>query len=82
MPIGTRLLCSHDVGLSYKKALEELLYISLHENKQEYDGKYPGKIEAEELGELQAGSRVGFSYEPVPAPSIAVAAEQHEHEGT
>ena len=82
MPVGTRLLCSHDVGLSYKKALEELLYIPLNKYEQEYDGKYPGKIEAKELGELQAGSRVGFSYEPVPTPAIAVTAEQHEHEGT
>ena len=65
-----------------RSLLEKLLDISLHENEQEYHRKYPCKVESEELGELQTSTGIRFGDELVPAPAIAMTAEEHEHEGT
>jgi hypothetical protein len=64
---------------SKRDFLEKLLDISLNENEQEYDRQYPGKVETEEPGELQASTGIRFGNELVPAPAITMTAEEHEH---
>ena len=64
-----------------KTALKELLDISLSKDEKKYHRQYPGQIEAQKLRKLHASARIGLGYEPVPAPSVAVAAEEHEQEG-
>ena len=61
--------------------LEELLDIPLSKDEQEHDRKNPRQIEAQEPRELHAAAGIRLGHEVIPAPAVAMTAEQHEHEG-
>ena len=73
-----------ETGLQIREllpGLEEFLNVSLGEDEKKHHRQYPGQIETQESEELHTLARIGLGNEVVPAPAVAVAAEQHEQEG-
>ena len=67
---------------SFRPALEEFLNVPLREDEKEHHGQYPGEIKTQRLGELQTGTGIRLCNELIPAPAVAMTAEQDEHKGT
>ena len=51
---------------------------SIHRNDSNDDRKDPGTVESESLGHFQAFSCISFCCELIPAPAIAMGAEEYE----